>query len=99
MASVKRQPRGLICAACLTFALAGTACTASGGSAPGPVAGPGRPVIAVGSFNFPESILLAYLYAGALGGRGYPVRVLPGLGTRELVDPALMTGLVQLVPE
>ena len=25
--------------------------------------------------------------------------VLPGLGTRELVDPALMVGLIQLVPE
>src|SRR5262249_22990720 len=27
------------------------------------------------------------------------VRVLPDLGTRELVDPALMAGLIQLVPE
>jgi osmoprotectant transport system substrate-binding protein len=27
------------------------------------------------------------------------VRVLPDLGSRELVDPALMTGLIQLVPE
>jgi len=56
-------------------------------------------VITVGSFNFPESILLAYLYADVLAGKGYPVRVLPDLGTRELVDPALMAGLVQLVPE
>jgi len=29
--------------------------------------------------------------------RGFPVRVLPDLGSRELVDPALMAGLVQLV--
>jgi osmoprotectant transport system substrate-binding protein len=99
VAWVKRQPRSLMCAACLTFALVGTACTAAGGSAPGPVADHGRPVIVVGSFDFPESILLAYIYADALAGRGYPVRVLPGLGTRELVDPALMTGLIQLVPE
>jgi osmoprotectant transport system substrate-binding protein len=56
-------------------------------------------VITVGSFDFPESALLAYLYAGALSARGYPVRVLPDLGSRELVDPALMTGLIQLVPE
>ena len=56
-------------------------------------------MITVGSFDFPESTLLAYLYAGALSARGYPVRVLPDLGTRELVDPALMTGLIQLVPE
>jgi osmoprotectant transport system substrate-binding protein len=99
VASVNRQPRGLVCAACLTLALAVTACTASDGSAPGPAAGTGRPVIVVGSFDFPESVMLAYLYADALAGRGYPVRVLPGLGTRELVDPALMTGLLQLVPE
>jgi osmoprotectant transport system substrate-binding protein len=56
-------------------------------------------VITVGSFDFPESVLLAYLYAGALSARGYPARVLPDLGARELVDPALMTGLIQLVPE
>ena len=83
----------IVCAAC-------TACTA-GRSPPGPAsagdAGPG--VITVGSFDFPESVLLAYLYAGALSARGYPVRVLPDLGSRELVEPALMTGLVQLVPE
>jgi osmoprotectant transport system substrate-binding protein len=56
-------------------------------------------VITVGSFDFPESVLLAYLYAGALSAQGYPVRVLPDLGSRELVEPALMTGLVQLIPE
>jgi osmoprotectant transport system substrate-binding protein len=56
-------------------------------------------VITVGSFDFPESVLLGYLYAGALSARGYPVRVRPDLGSRELVDPALMTGLIQLIPE
>jgi len=53
----------------------------------------------VGSFDFPESVLLAHIYAGALAAKGFPVRVIPDLGTRELVDPALMNGLVQLVPE
>jgi len=56
-------------------------------------------VITVGSFNFPESVLLAYVYADVLAAKGYPVRVLPDLGTRELVDPALMADLIQLVPE
>jgi osmoprotectant transport system substrate-binding protein len=99
---MNRHPRALLCAACLAFALAGTGCTATGGqSQPGSAAGTAarRPVIVVGSFNFPESVTLAYLYADALAVRGYPVRVLPGLGPRELVDPALMTGLIQLVPE
>jgi len=53
----------------------------------------------VGSFNFPESVLLGYIYADALAAKGFPVRVMPGLGTRELVEPALMNGLIQLVPE
>jgi osmoprotectant transport system substrate-binding protein len=53
----------------------------------------------VGSFDFPESVLLGYVYADALAARGFPVRVLADLGTRELVDPALMNGLIQLVPE
>ncbi len=99
----------VIGAAVLALAIACTACTActagspgsAGGRPPGPApaggAGPG--VITVGSFDFPESVLLAYLYAGALSARGYPVRILPDLGSRELVEPALMTGLVQLVPE
>jgi osmoprotectant transport system substrate-binding protein len=96
------QMRSLMRGACLALATACVACTTSGGRTP-PASAPGggasRAVITVGSFNFPESALLAYLYSGALAGKGYPVRVLPGLGTRELVDPALMAGLIQLVPE
>jgi osmoprotectant transport system substrate-binding protein len=59
---------------------------------------PGRLII-VGSFGFPESVLLAHIYGGALAARGFPVRIEPDLGTRELVDPALMRGLIQVVPE
>ena len=94
--------RGLVRLGCLALAVACAGCTtatsrASRSVAQGP--GAGHAVITVGSFNFPESVLLAYLYADTLAGKGYPVRVLPDLGTRELVDPALMAGLVQLVPE
>jgi osmoprotectant transport system substrate-binding protein len=99
---MNRLPRALVYSACLALVLVGAGCTASGGQG-GPAAAAGtaarRPVIVVGSFNFPESVMLAYLYADALADRGYPVRVLPGLGPRELVDPALMAGLIQLVPE
>jgi osmoprotectant transport system substrate-binding protein len=92
--------RAMARAACLVLAVACAACTTASSGAPAT----GRPargsaVITVGSFDFPESILLAYLYADVLAGKGYPVRVLPDLGTRELVDPALMAGLIQLVPE
>jgi osmoprotectant transport system substrate-binding protein len=44
-------------------------------------------------------VLLADIYADALTTQGFPVRVLPDLGARELMDPALMSGLVQMVPE
>src|SRR5579864_2576658 len=99
---MNRHPRAVACAACLAFVLAGTGCTAAAGHGEPALAAAamsGRPMIVVGSFDFPESVVLAYLYADALAARGYPVRVLPGLGPRELVDPALMAGLIQLVPE
>jgi osmoprotectant transport system substrate-binding protein len=56
-------------------------------------------VITVGSFDFPESGLLAEIYGQALAAHGFRIRILPGLGNRELVDPALMSGLIQVVPE
>ena len=80
-------------------------CSACGGSAgrgaSGGATAPGRAaaLITVGSFDFPESVLLADIYGGALAARGFPVRVQPDLGSREIVDPALMGGLLQLVPE
>jgi glycine betaine/choline ABC-type transport system substrate-binding protein len=60
---------------------------------------PAGAAIAVGSFDFPESVLLAYIYTEALATKGFPVPVLPDLGARELVHRALMNGLVQLAPE
>jgi osmoprotectant transport system substrate-binding protein len=56
-------------------------------------------VITVGSFDFPESVLLAEIYAEALAGDKFPVRIMPDLGSREMVDSALMDGVLQLVPE
>ena len=55
--------------------------------------------ITVASFNFPESVLLAEIYAQALEGAGYPVKLQLGLGARELVEPSLQRGLVEFVPE
>jgi osmoprotectant transport system substrate-binding protein len=77
------------------------ACTSSTGHVPSAARPGSRPgtVIAVGSFDFPESVLLAEIYGQALAADNFPVRILPDLGTRELVDSALMSGLIQLVPE
>lgn len=69
------------------------------GRAPGPHrAAAGGPVV-VASFNFTESELLAAVYGLALEQAGIPVRFRLGLGPRELVQPALQQGLVDLVPE
>ena len=58
---------------------------------------PGALIVA--SFDFPESQILANVYADVLRARGYPARVLENLGPRELVQPALFRGLVDVVPE
>src|SRR5690242_11523599 len=58
----------------------------------------GGPVV-VASFNFPESQLIAAIYGLAIGHTGIPVRLELGLGPRELVQPALEQGLVDVVPE
>jgi osmoprotectant transport system substrate-binding protein len=95
-------PRAVLAAACVGLTVALAACTSSGGhisSAAGTPAGQGGAAITVGSFDFPESVLLAEIYGEALAANNFPVRILPNLGSREVVDPALMYGLVKLVPE
>lgn len=59
----------------------------------------GDEAITVASFNFPESVILAEIYAQALEAGGFAVDRQLGLGTRELVEPALERGLVEFVPE
>src|SRR4029453_16930879 len=81
-------------AASLAFALA--ACV--GPSTPAEDAR-GDDAITVASFNFPESGLLAEIYAQAIEGAGMRVEREPSLGPRELVMPALLQGLVEFVPE
>jgi osmoprotectant transport system substrate-binding protein len=55
--------------------------------------------VAVASFNFPESGLVAEIYAQALEDEGILVRRELDLGPRELVLPALRQGRVDIVPE
>ena len=55
--------------------------------------------ITVGSFDFPESELIAEIYAQALERAGFQVDREFGVGPRELLMPALQQGLVEIVPE
>ena len=55
--------------------------------------------VTVGSFNFGESVLIAELYAQAIEAAGIRVVRRFNIGPRELVEPALEKGLVEIVPE
>ncbi|GAB7032371.1 ABC transporter substrate-binding protein [Streptomyces platensis subsp. malvinus] len=54
--------------------------------------------LAIGSAGFTESELLAQMYAALLAHAGYRTRVLT-VGNRELYEPALEAGQIDIVPE
>lgn len=91
----------LAVAGLLTLGLA-----ACGGSDSDPLAGPdesagegaGSPLV-VGSANFPESEILAEIYAGALNGADVPATTRVAIGSREVYFAALQDGSIDLVPE
>jgi len=88
-------------AALVGLALAGCV---PGGGPPGPAQSPiGRvappSAVTVGSFNFPESEIVAEIYGQTLRHAGFPVQLLRDVGPRELVEPALSRGLLDFVPE
>ncbi len=56
-------------------------------------------VVTIGAFDFPESELLARLYGMALQDAGFRVDLQLALGPRELVEPALERGLIEVLPE
>ncbi|GDY31251.1 ABC transporter substrate-binding protein [Gandjariella thermophila] len=55
--------------------------------------------ITIGSANFPESRLLAQIYATALTARGVKTTLKPNIGSREVYLPALKDGSIDLIPE
>lgn len=72
--------------------LADSSDAASGGST-------GGNGITVGSANFPESEVIAELYAGALRHAGFEVKTKPGIGAREAYVGAVKDGSVDVVPD
>lgn len=59
----------------------------------------GGETVTVGSFNFPESTILAEIYAQALEDAGVPVERQLDIGARELIYPDLESGAIDLLPE
>src|ERR1700704_5882758 len=62
-------------------------------------AGGPKPTVKVASFNFDESEILQELYAQVLETNGYTIERHSRLGNREIVEPALESGQIDLVPE
>jgi osmoprotectant transport system substrate-binding protein len=97
----RRWPAAVLACSLAIASLA--ACQPNGTAKPG-AAGTGaaaarRGAVVVASFNFTESELLGAIYALALENAGIPVHRELDLGPRELVQPPLEQGLVDVVPE
>lgn len=94
-----------------TLVVAALTMTACGGSsdplsntpAPQPGTGSAAPAkpdkIIIGSANFPESALLAEIYAAALSTKGITIEKRLNIGNRETYYPGLSDGSIDLVPE
>ncbi|MBP2703358.1 glycine/betaine ABC transporter substrate-binding protein [Microbispora sp. RL4-1S] len=89
----------------LTAALALSACgggsdplSATPSSAPASSGGASAKVV-VGSFNFPESVLLGSIYAQALTAKGVQVEEKPNIGSREVVYDQIKSGGLTVLPE
>jgi osmoprotectant transport system substrate-binding protein len=58
---------------------------------------PAADTIRFASYDFTENQILAAVYAEAARRAGLPVSLQPGVGTREVVEPALEQGVVDVV--
>jgi osmoprotectant transport system substrate-binding protein len=78
-----------------------TACVVAACSNPDPLAGETRDLksVVVGSGDFPESEILAEIYAQALQANGFNIGRRMGIGSRETYIPALKDHSIDLVPE
>ncbi|WP_099022650.1 ABC transporter substrate-binding protein [Mycolicibacterium palauense] len=102
MTTLRRRVRGVRMAAvvlvvgCMTVLLG--ACGSANPLGGGPVSGD-LTTITVGSADFPESKIIAEIYAQALEANGFTVSRQFGIGSRETYIPALRDHSIDLVPE
>lgn len=82
----------------MIFALAAAACGSSNPLGGGSVSGDLKSII-VGSADFPESKIIAEIYAQALEANGFTIRRQMGIGSRETYIPALKDHSIDVVPD
>jgi osmoprotectant transport system substrate-binding protein len=98
-----KRTRVILTSVAAVAALALAAC--GGGDSSDPLSNGGNSspaatdTIAIGSANFPESALLAQIYAGALTAKGVKVTTKLNIGSRETYIPGLQDGSIDLIPE
>jgi len=78
-------------ASMVALALITTSCGSTGGPSSS-----AKGTIRIASFNFSESIILAHIYGDALKNKGYTITYRDKLGNREIVEPSLENGLIDL---
>ncbi|MGY1787645.1 ABC transporter substrate-binding protein [Geodermatophilus sp. SYSU D00698] len=91
---MRRRPLAALLLAALLLA---TAVLGACGSPAADADPPADGVVRVASYDFPENQTLAEVYAEAVRRAGFEVAVQHGIGTREVVFPALEQGVVDLV--
>ena len=93
---MRRGQWGSMVVAVLALLLAG--CGSSNPLGGGPVSGDLKSII-VGSADFPESKIIAEIYAQALEANGFTIRRQFGIGSRETYVPAVKDHSIDLIPE
>src|SRR5438128_7054015 len=78
-------------ASMVALSLVITSCGSTGGPSSS-----AKATIRIASFNFSESIILAHIYGDALKNKGYACTYRDTLGNREIVEPSLENGLIDL---
>jgi osmoprotectant transport system substrate-binding protein len=88
-------------AAAVTAPLLAGCSSSSSDKTKDPLAGskPSGGSVVVGSNNFPESIVIAYIYGEALKAKGFKVSYKPEIGTRETTYGLLKNGSLTVLPE
>lgn len=99
MAASLRRPALMMRAAVIAAVVAATAgCGSSDPLGGGSISGDLKSVV-IGSADFPESKIVAEIYAQALSANGFDVGRQFGIGSRETYIPALRDHSIDLMPE
>lgn len=95
-----KMRRALVGVVAAGAVLALAACSSGGGAFGGssPSSASGKTIV-VGSANFAEDEILAYVYTQALEAQGIKASTKPNIGSRDVYLAALKQGSIDLVPE